>query len=90
MTGEMTIKDLADSNPTPKESLAYGMTLGQRIDWRNIMVWIVSIAMLILIVYLIYNIQYLKIDMNPLQYCSYLMNKSSCYCSEKLAYSVAG
>jgi len=77
--GTMTIKELASGNPTPAESIAYGQNLFKKwtsnINWRNILIWFVSVAMITLIIYLICNVQYLKA--NPLELCK---DVPGCFC----------
>ena len=79
---DMTIRELAALNPSPGESIAFGQNLAKnflkKINWRNVLIWTVSIAMIILIIYLICNMQYVK--MNPLDYCEKALNASGCYC----------
>ena len=68
------------SDMSPKDALVHGMDIGNDmaggIDWRNIMVWMTCIAMVALIVYIIFNIQLLKMD--PAEYCNKAMNTSKC------------
>ena len=63
----------------PKEGPEISKSLNDFVEkYRGALTMIVSIAMIALIVYLILNIQYIK--MNPLEYCEKALNSSGCYC----------
>jgi len=49
--------------------------------YKGILTAIVSIAMLALIIYLIVNMEFIK--MNPLQYCEKALNNTMCFCINK-------
>ena len=50
----MSLKSLAASNPTPQESIAYGMNLAKFIDWKKIGIWALVLAATVIITHFVW------------------------------------
>jgi len=84
---EISFTNLINSKPSSTESIAYGQQLWYNffdkfIDkYKGILIVIISIAMIVLIVFLIANMSMVKMNLHPIEYCIQALKEAGCTCN---------